>query len=261
MQPKVSLILTTYNSEELLPTTLASVENQDYENIEVVIKDGGSTDRSLEIIDEFEKKHNHLGNSSDNISVITASASDTGIYDAMNQGIKLSTGDIIVCFNDTFLTKNAISKYVSALEAECIDGSKYDAVHSDLVYSEGERVIRTWHMGPGDTRDLNRGWMPGHPTLFLRREVYEKYGYYKTDYRIAADYEYMVRILRDGSLKLNYIPENLISMYYGGTSSSSLSSYIKSFNEGWRALRENGFGFLRGLLITIRRTFKVLRQF
>lgn len=251
--PKVSLILTTYNSAKLLPTTLDSIEKQDYPNIEVIIKDGGSTDETLDIIDAFAKKHN-IDDQSTNISVIAASTPDRGIYDAMNHGIKLSTGDIIACFNDTFVTSDAISKFVTALEGN-------DAVHADLVYAEGESVIRTWHMGPGGTKDINRGWMPGHPTLYLRKEVYEKYGYYKTDYRIAADYEYMVRILRDGSLKLNYIAENLISMYYGGTSSSSLASYIKSFNEGWRALRENGYGFIKGFWITVCRTIKVLRQF
>lgn len=248
MMKKVSLILTTYNSADNLPDTLASIEKQDYPNIEVVIKDGGSTDDTLEIVEKFVKKH-----SEGNISVITKSSPDTGIYDAMNQGIELCTGDIIACFNDRFTVDDAISKYVSALD------EGYDAVHSDLVYADGDKIIRTWHMGEGETKDLKRGWMPGHPTLYVTREMYEKYGVYKTDYRIAADYEFMVRILRDGTVKLGYIPETLISMYYGGTSSSSLASYIKSFAEGWRALRENRIRF--GLLITIKRTFKVLSQF
>lgn len=243
MYPKVSLILTTYNSEENLPTTLDSIKSQDYPNIEVVIKDGGSKDKTLDIISDFEKNHPA------NISVISAVSADTGIYDAMNQGIALSTGDIIACFNDRFVCDDAISILVNALDG-------YDAVHADLVYAEGDKVIRTWRMGQGRLKD---GWMPGHPTLYVRREVYEKYGNYKTDYRIAADYEFMVRILKDQTLRLQYVPKSLISMYYGGTSSSSLGSYIKSFWEGYRALKENSIPF--AFIITVKRTVKVLRQF
>lgn len=255
MYPKVSLILTTYNSEENLPTTLSSIESQDYPNIEVVIKDGGSTDKTLEIIEDFQKRHSDLSPEAGRagISVVVKSEKDSGIYDAMNRGIELSSGEIIACFNDRFTCNDAISKLVRALQS---DDGKYDAVHADLVYAEGDKIIRTWHMGQGS---IKKGWMPGHPTLYVRRSVYERYGLYKTDYKIAADYEFMVRILKDKTLKLNYVEESLISMYYGGTSSSSLASYIKSFGEGFRALRENHI--FPAFFITVLRTIKVLRQF
>lgn len=271
--PKVSLVLTTYNSKELLPMTLDSILEQDYPNIEIVIKDGESTDGTIDIIKKFEQIINESVESDKakgeagqlGLSLIWTSCHDTGIYDAMNQGITLSTGDIIACFNDRFTCPDAVSKYVRALE-------NYKAVHSDLNYVDytaDDKVVRTWHMGRGK---ISQGWMPGHPTLFVRREVYERYSlkderdsqsanstYYKTDYRISADYEFIVRILKDGTTTLNYIPETLIKMYYGGTSSSSLLSYIQSFMEGWRALRENKVKC--GLWITIRRTIRVLKQF
>ena len=111
-------------------------------------------------------------------------------------------------------------------------------------------------MGKGN---IHQGWMPGHPTLYLKKEVYERYGLYKEDYRCAADYEFMVRILKDGNTKLAYIPQELIAMYYGGTSNSSLKAYIISFMEGMRALKENQIKNAFG--ITALRTIKVLKQF
>lgn len=128
--------------------------------------------------------------------------------------------------------------------------------HADLVYVEGERVIRKWHMGEGS---IAQGWMPGHPTLFLRRAVYEKYGLYDTTYRCAADYEFMVRFLKEKDIELAYVPEVLVAMFYGGTSNAGLKNYLVSFREGYAALRKNGVA--HPLLITLRRTLRVLLQF
>jgi glycosyltransferase len=128
--------------------------------------------------------------------------------------------------------------------------------HADLVYKDGDRIVRSWHMGEGQ---LRQGWMPGHPTLFLKREIYEKYGSYDTRYRCAADYEFMVRFLKDNKNRLAYVPETLVAMFYGGTSNAGLSNYLVSFREGYLALRRNGVKF--PFLITVRRTLRVLRQF
>lgn len=246
---KVSLILTTYNSKDNLEKTLGSIEKQDYPNIEVVIKDGGSTDGTLDIIREYRERSK--------LKIISISKPDTGIYDAMNQGYELSSGDIIVCFNDIFATSDVVSKMVNKLETINPDtGKEYVGVHADLVYVDGEKVIRKWHMGEGS---IYRGWMPGHPTLFLKREIYERYGLYRTDFKIAADYEFMVRFLKDKKNKLIYMPETIIEMFYGGTSTVGLKSYIESFKEGYRALKINGIGF--AFWITCFRTLKVLNQF
>ena len=246
---KVSLILTTFNSKDNLGKTLRSIEMQDYPNIEVVIKDGGSTDGTLDIIEKYQEKSK--------LTVIYTSKPDTGIYDAMNQGYELSTGDVIVFFNDVFVTPNVVSKMVKKMGTINPDtAEEYIGVHADLVYVDGEKVIRKWHMGEGN---IYFGWMPGHPTLFLKREIYEKYGLYRTDLKIASDYEFMMRFLKDKKNKLAYLPETVIEMFYGGTSTVGLKSYIESFKEGYKALKLNKIGF--AFWITGFRTLRVLSQF
>lgn len=243
MPKKVSLILTTYNSEKYLPITLKSIEEQDYPNIEVIIKDGGSSDRTLDIIEDYKSKGT--------LNILSASCKDTGIYDAMNQGYALSTGDIIAFFNDRFTQKSAISKLVNAIDDNVV------GVHADLNYADGDKVVRKWHMGP--QKSLYLGWMPGHPTMYLKREIYEKYGLYDTSYRIAADYEFMIRFLKHKENRLAYVPCEVISMYYGGTSTTSLKSYISSLIEGHRAASSNGLH--PAWIINFIRTIRVLLQF
>ena len=242
---KVSLLLTTYNSAQNLPITLESIQSQTYEKIEVVIVDGASSDATLLLIEQFAKNTA--------LEVKWVSEPDKGLYDAMNKAYRMSTGDIIAVCNDRLCEKNAV-----ALLVDAIDKSGKDCIgaHSDLVYVDGEKIVRTWHMGQGSIR---QGWMPGHPTLFLKREIYEKYGEYDITYRCAADYEFMVRFLKDEKNKLAYVPEVLISMFYGGTSNAGLRNYLVSFKEGYMALRTNGVK--HPLIITLKRTWRVLRQF
>lgn len=255
MMKKVSLLVTTYNVREDLEVTLAAIEKQDYALIEVVIADGGSHDGTVDVIREFAARHSEkkpdAGRSS--ITVKWVSEPDRGLYDAMNKAWTMCSGDIVAVCNDRLCTTDTITKLVTAIERggeECI------GAHADLVYVEGERVVRTWHMGEGRIRD---GWMPGHPTLFLKREIYERYGVYDITYRCAADYEFMVRFLKDEKNHLAYVPEVLIAMYYGGTSNAGLRNYLVSFKEGYQALKTNGVR--HPLLITVKRTLRVLRQF
>lgn len=240
---RVSLIMTTYNSRENFLKSYESIQQQTYPNIEIVIVDGASTDGTREEIERLAKL---------NPSLKWVSEKDSGIYNALNKGIQMAEGDIIAIFNDRYLCETAVEQYVRAIEETQCDG-----VHSDLIYADDQgKIVREWHMGEGNIRT---GWMPGHPTLYLKRKIYEKYGLYKEDYKCAADYEFMVRILKDGTTKLAYIPEALISMYYGGTSNSGLNAYLVSFREGIRALRENQ---IRGALwITLKRSIRVLKQF
>lgn len=241
--PKVSIITTTYNDKENLKKIIAQVKNQDYANIEYVIVDGGSTDGTLEVIAEAAE---YFG---DRLKWI--SEKDKGIYDAINKGIRLSTGDILGCCFDQYAGPDVISKMVTIMEKEGTDG-----VHGDLYYMEGDKVVRYWHQGQGNIRF---GWMPGHPTLYLRKSVYDKYGLYKTDYRISADYEFMIRILKDDKVKLSYLPEVLIYMSHGGTSTNSLGAYLAGMKEEHRALRENGVRF--AWFTDLCRTLRVLAQF
>ncbi len=248
---KVSLLVTTYNACKYLPATLASIEEQDYGNIEVVIVDGVSKDGTAELIRKFARRH--TGQADGSIVVRWISEPDNGLYDAMNKALSMCSGDIVAVCNDRLCKSDAITKLVRAIE-QCGDGCV--GAHADLVYVDGTRIVRSWHMGEGR---LVQGWMPGHPTLFLKREIYERYGCYDTDYRCAADYEFMVRFLKDENNRLAYVPEVLIAMFYGGTSNAGLRNYLVSFKEGYRALRKNGVPY--PLAVTVKRTFRVLRQF
>ena len=247
---KVSLLVTTYNDKDNLAVTLQSIESQDYGNIEVVIVDGRSQDGTPGLIERFADAHREKD---DPITVRWISEHDRGLYDAMNKAWAMCTGDIVAVCNDRLCVQDAVTKLVGAIEHA---GEGCVGAHSDLVYIQGDRVVRTWHMGEGS---LKEGWMPGHPTLFLKREVYEKYGVYDISYRCAADYEFMVRFLKEGQNRLAYVPEILISMFYGGTSNAGLHNYLISFKEAYQALRKNKVA--HPLLITIRRTWRVLRQF
>lgn len=243
MSPKVSIITTNYNNADNLRKIIKQVKSQDYENIEYIIVDGASTDSSMEVIEEAKS---FFG---ERLKVL--SEPDTGIYDAINKGIKMATGDIVGCCFDEFTAPDVISRMVQIMEEEHTDG-----VHADLYYMDGERIVRKWKQGQGKIRF---GWLPGHPTLYLRRWVYDTYGGYKEDYKVSADYEFMVRILYREQITLSYIPEVLIHMAYGGTSNNSLAAYLISLKEGHRALKENGVKF--AFFTDICRTIKVLRQF
>ncbi len=253
MSERVSLLLTTYNSEKFLPTTLASIEAQDYPDIEVCIADSQSTDSTLSLIEDYSRTSKY--------KVVYESKKDSGIYEGLNNAIALSSGDYLQVMNDRLTTLDAISKLVSAVKAE-EDKAKSEpgdievlGAHSDLIYAEGDRTVRYWHMGRGKIR---AGWMPAHPTLMLKRAVYDKYGLYDTSYVCSADYEYMIRILKGGG-RLGYVDEVLVSMYYGGTSNSTMGSYMRSILEAIRALKANNVR--PALWITGLRTIRVALQF
>ena len=240
---KVSIITTTYNDGENLKRIMQDILKQDYQNIEYIVVDGKSTDNTIEILEEykplFQGRMRYI------------SEKDKGIYDALNKGIAMATGDLVGCCFDRFADKHVISDMVNIIEKEGTDG-----VHGDLYYMNGEKVVRYWKQGQGKIR---KGWMPGHPTLYLKKSVYDTYGLYKTDYKISADYEYMIRILKDEKVKLSYIPRVLIMMSHGGTSTNSLGSYLEGLKEGHRASKENQIKF--AWCIDIIRTLRVLLQF
>lgn len=241
---KVSLILTTYNCVEQFNKTIQSIESQDYPNVEVCIADGRSTDGTLEAIKQYV--------SSSKYKVVFKSEKDTGIYDGINHAIALSTGDYLEIMNDEYTCIDAITKLVDAIEA---NPDLYVGAHADLAYCENGAVKRSWIMGNGS---LYSGWMPAHPTLMLKREIYEKYGEYRTDYICSADYEFMIRFLKDGN-QVAYVKERLVSMFYGGTSTATAGGYFTSVKEAIRALHDNKVPF--ALWITFLRTIRVLLQF
>lgn len=240
---KVSLLLMTYNNVVNLKKTLESIERQDYPNIEIVISDSLSTDGTVELIKEMSAKSKYEFN--------WISEKDDGLYYALNKDIKRATGEYLLVANDEFIDKNAITKLVDAIERENSDGA-----HADLIYANDQIVKRYWRMNKGTIRT---GWLPGHPTLMLKKEVYEEYGDYNCQYKSASDYEFMIRILKNGKIKLSYVPEILVRMYYGGTSTGGVKNYWRSIQEGHEALINNNMRWAG--VIDILRTIRVLKQF
>ncbi|HKM05071.1 MAG TPA: glycosyltransferase family 2 protein [Lachnospiraceae bacterium] len=243
MSIKVSIITATFNDADNLQKIVNQVKKQDYENIEYIIVDGASTDSTGMVIRDAKEFFGER--------LIFISEPDTGIYSAINKGIKLASGDVIGCCFDEFTSETVIRKMVEIIEKENSDG-----VHGDLNYMEGDRVIRRWHQGNGL---LRLGWMPGHPTLYLKKKIYDTYGLYKEDYRVSADYEFMVRCFIDKKVKISYIPEVLIHMSYGGTSNKNIAAYLLSLKEGHRALKENNVKF--AFFTDGMRSIRVLLQF
>jgi len=240
---KVSCITITYNDSKHLAKTLNSLAEQDYEEIESIIVDGGSEDDTLEIIKEFKNRFRG--------EVKWISEKDNGLYNALNKGIRMATGDIIGCCWDCFASTSVISEMVRKIEEDHSDG-----VHGDLVYCTEDKVKRVWKMGEGT---MKQGWMPAHPTLYLKRSVYEKYGLYNESYKSAGDFEFMVRALYSGEVRLSYIPKVLVNMFYGGKSTSGFAAYKRSIKESYWALKENGVS--DAALVVFKRIIRTLFQF
>ena len=228
---KISIITATYNREKTVADSLSSLRQQSHGDYEHLIQDGGSTDGTLDIVRSL----------ADERTIIT-NEPDEGIYDALNRGIKRASGEVIgIMHSDDFFASNSVLEKVAAvLEDRSLDGA-----YGDLQYisaSEPTNVIRHWKAGRYTPERLNWGWMPPHPTLYLRREVFERWGYYDTSYQIAADYDAMLRWLVRGKIKLAYIPEVLVKMRVGGESNRSLERIIRKSREDYRAIRSNGVG-------------------
>jgi glycosyltransferase involved in cell wall biosynthesis len=224
---KISLITATYNSSKTIRDTLDSVGKQDYLDIEHIIVDGRSTDETLSIINQYAYVSKIL------------SEKDHGIYDAMNKGIALATGEIIGIINsDDFYTN---SRIISTVMKEFEDPA-VDAVYGDLQYvhsSDPNKIIRTWHSGPFAKNKFYYGWMPPHPTLFVRKKIYEQFGTFNIRLKTSADYEFMLRILFRHEHKVNYIPQVLVKMRTGGASNATLKHRVKANKEDREAWRLN----------------------
>ncbi|MEL6355833.1 MAG: glycosyltransferase family 2 protein [Bacteroidota bacterium] len=236
--PSISIITATYNSEATLKETLTSVQSQILAAREVLIQDGGSTDKTLNIAKQFP-------------SVVVRTEPDSGLYDAMNRGISRATGDIIGILNsDDYYADASVLSDVAELFAS---KPHIDAVYGDLDYVQQDqprKVVRHWQAGEGSRFRWRRGWMPPHPTFFVRRSVYDKYGTFNLSFRYAADYELMLRLCYKHKIKLGYIPRVLVKMRTGGVSNSSLRNRLIANQEDQRAWRINGMPTPRGLAVT-----------
>jgi glycosyltransferase len=232
----ISIVTAVFNRADTIEQALHSVRSQTWPAVEHIVIDGASTDGTADLL------ASHRGHLSRLVS-----EPDRGIYDALNKGLELATGDVVgLMHSDDFFADNAVlTKVARAFADPAIDG-----VYGDLDYvakAAPERVIRRWRSGAYDPRRLARGWMPPHPTLFLRRSVIEEWGGYDTRFHIAADYDAMLRYLARGKIALAYLPEVLVKMRVGGESNRSLSRIIRKSREDYRALRKNGVGGLGAL--------------
>lgn len=234
---KISIITVCFNSEKTIKDTIESVLKQSYKNYEYIIVDGKSSDNTLNIVKSYEKKFKG--------KLRYISEKDKGLYDAFNKGIKMATGDIVGIINsDDILHDNDVFNKIS----QC-DLSKYDGIYGDLVmYDQTLKIPKSIYIGkPGNYK---LGWYPQHPTLYVKKSVFEKYGFYKLDYKIAADYDFIIRILKN-NVKLFYIDSVIVSMREGGASSGSLKKYMNANKEVYRVLKTNGIKF--PLLVTLFR--------
>ncbi len=228
---KISVVTAVYNRVGTIGEAMTSVQTQSFDAVEHIIQDGGSTDGTLAAVNYAATCNTRI-----------VSERDDGIYDAINRGIRRATGDVIGLMHsdDTFANNEVLSKVAAAFTSLDVDG-----VYGDLQYvaaNNPERVVRHWRSGPYHPSLLKRGWMPPHPTLYLRRNVFDRFGLYDTSFRIAADYDAMLRYLGRGQIKLGYIPEVLVKMRLGGESNRSLGRVILKSREDLRAIRNNGVG-------------------
>ncbi len=234
---KISVVTAVINGGNTLPQAVQSLRAQTYPDIEHVVQDGGSTDGTLDYLSR--EGHPHMA---------LASAADGGIYEAINTGIGRASGDVVGLLHaDDYLAgPDVILRVAEAMQNPDIDG-----VYGDLEYvarADAGRVIRYWRAGEYAPARLRRGWMPPHPTLYLRRGVFERAGVYDPSYRISGDYDGMLRWLTTGQVRLGYIPQVMVRMRIGGVSNRSFAHMLRKSREDYRAIRRHNVGGIGTLL-------------
>lgn len=247
--PKISIITATYNNLQTLEDTFQSLRSQTYQNIEHIVIDGASTDGTLEIIDRYRT----------HISVLI-SEKDSGVYDALNKGLMCATGDVVgfLHADDTFFSPSTIEQIASVFTVN----ANIIAVYGDLYYvdrANPQKIIRYWQSQPFSPDLLKRGWMPAHPTLFFRRNVIDEIGLFNIQYQIAADYEYMLRMLRRyPPAAFYYLPIVITCMKMGGKSNRSIHHILKKMKEDYRIIKHHQIG---GFFTLLRKNLSKLNQF
>ena len=226
---KISIITVCYNSEKTIADCITSVVNQSYDNLEYIVIDGKSTDTTMEIIASF----------GDQIFKVV-SEKDKGMYDAINKGIRMASGDIIGVLNsDDYYTNELVIEDVMSKFKE----ANADALYADLNYVDQidtNNVVRYWKSGDYKPNSFLSGWMPPHPTFFIRKEWYLKYGEYSLELVSAADYELMLRMVLKHGARLAYLPRVIVNMRVGGMSNSSLRNRLRANKEDRKAWEING---------------------
>lgn len=243
----ISIITAVYNSELTVAESIQSVTTQDYASVEHIVVEGQSMDRSLEAIKSV--KHPRLK---------LISEEDEGIYDALNKGIAHSSGNIIGFVHSDDLLAN---ERVLSTIADSFKDPSVEAVFSDLIYvskSDVSSVIRYWSSGNFHNKRLKQGWMPPHPTLYLRKETYDRIGTFDTRFGISADYDFILRLFNRSIGKIVYIPEVTYKMRVGGVSNKSITNIYKKMYQDYQVLRNNRVG---GLGVLAMKNIIKIRQF
>lgn len=248
---KISIITPSFNSEKTISDTIKSLISQNYLDLEYIVIDGASTDKTKDIVLSYQDK----------INIKFISESDKGIYDAMNKGIKIASGDIVGILNsdDFYYDKNVLNKINSVFETN----SDVDAVYGDLVYVDKDNTkkqTRYWKSGKYEEKKLNSGWIIPHPVFFVRGDVYKKLNkIFDTSLSLAADYELTLRLLKINKIKVKYLPEILVKMRDGGKSGESFKQRMKGWKELRLAWKINSLKIPRFFIC--RRLLKKLSQF
>ncbi|RCW90246.1 glycosyltransferase family 2 protein [Winogradskyella arenosi] len=246
---KVSIITAVYNNEKTIEDCMSSVLNQTYPDIEYIIIDGGSNQETLTKLEAAAKKH-------DNITL--SSEPDHGIYDALNKGVKKAKGEIVgFVHSDDFLADTqVIASIVEVFKKQGVDG-----VYGDLHYVALEntnKIIRNWISQPFNPELLKKGWMPAHPTLYVKKQVYDTFGAFNIKFKIAADYDFILRIFKQKDLRFFYLPKTIVKMRVGGASNKSLKNIIQKSKEDYRAVKDNKTG---GWLTILQKNVSKFKQF
>lgn len=247
-QMKVSIITVAKNSERTIEDTMKSVLGQTYSDIEYIVVDGCSSDRTLDIVKQYEATFNGR--------MKWISGQDKGIYDAMNKGISIATGDVVGILNsdDYFTSNDVIERMVAAFEDD-----QLDAVYGDIHFihdGEPDKCIRYYSSKLFRRMWLRFGLMPAHPSFYCRREIFEKAGLYKTDYKISSDFEMMVRLFYIHHLRARYLPMDFVTMRTGGASTKNVRSRLQIIKEDVRGCRENGI-YSNKLMTSVKYLYKI----
>lgn len=245
---KISIITATYNSGKTVRDTLESVLRQTFSNYEYIIKDGGSKDDTLEIVKNYAPKFG------ERLKVI--SEPDQGIYDAMNKGFQMATGDVIGILNsDDFYTSDDALQVIAGAFAN----NDIDATYGDIHFVNDDDLskrVRYYSSAVFRRSFMRFGLMPAHPSFYCKKAVYEKYGAFDTSYKVAADFENLLRIIYVGNIKTKYIPKDFVTMRTGGASTAGLSSRTQIMKDHLRALKINGI-YSNVVLLSLRYLYKV----
>ncbi|WP_029272096.1 glycosyltransferase family 2 protein [Flavobacterium sp. KJJ] len=246
---KISIITVVYNNEKTIKDALESVLRQTYKNIEYVIIDGNSKDNTVSIIREYESRLGYF-----------VSEKDNGLYDAMNKGIQSATGDVIGILNSDDLYQDF--KVITDVMEQFNNDSDLDILYGNLVYvksNDTDAIVRNWKCKPYYDRFFENGNVPPHPALFVKRSVYDKVGLFNLDYKLAADYELMLRMLKKYNFKIKYIDRLIVKMRLGGATNQSFTNIINQNKEIVRAWKNNSLK--APLYLMPVRIFKRLIQF